>query len=40
MLRKIIDGTPTPTPELGDKLVNLMLAFVAGFIVAMLAYGG
>jgi hypothetical protein len=40
MLRKLIDNTPTPTPERGDKMVNLMLAFVAGFIVALLVYGG
>jgi hypothetical protein len=39
MLHKIIDAIPTPTPELGDKLVNLTLAFVAGFIFAMLAFG-
>jgi hypothetical protein len=31
---------PTPSPELGDKMVNLALAFIAGFIVAMLVYGG
>jgi hypothetical protein len=40
MLRKIIDGIPTPTPEQGDKMVNLALAFVTGFIVAMLVFGG
>jgi hypothetical protein len=39
MLRRLIDAIPTPTPELGDKMVNLMLAFVAGFITAVLAYG-
>ena len=39
-LVKIIDGIPTPTPEQGDRAVNLMLAFVAGFIVAMLVFGG
>ena len=39
MLRKLIDAIPTPTPEQGDYAVNLALAFVAGFIVAILAYG-
>ncbi len=39
MLRRIIDAIPTPTPEQGDYAVNLMLAFVAGFITAVLAYG-
>lgn len=39
-LENIIDAIPTPTPEQGDKLVNLMLAFVAGFIVALLVFGG
>ena len=39
MLRKLIDAIPTPTPEQGDYAVNLTLAFVAGFIVAILAYG-
>ena len=39
MLRKLIDAIPTPTPEQGDYAVNLTLAFVAGFIVAVLAYG-
>jgi hypothetical protein len=40
MLRRLIDSIPTPSPELGDKLVNLTLAFVAGFILAMLVYQG
>jgi hypothetical protein len=40
MKRNLIDMIPTPTPEQGDKMVNLMLAFVAGFIVALLVYGG
>ena len=40
MKRNIIDMIPTPSPELSDKLVNLTLAFVAGFIVAMLVFGG
>lgn len=40
MKKNIIDMIPTPSPELGDKLVNLTLAFVAGFIVAMLVFAG
>ena len=39
-LTRIIDAIPTPTPEQGDRAVNLTLAFVAGFILAMLVYGG
>jgi hypothetical protein len=39
-LVKIIDSIPTPTPEQGDGLVNLTLAFVAGFIFALLIFGG
>ena len=39
MLRRLIDAIPTPTPEQGDYAVNLTLAFVAGFILAILAYG-
>ncbi len=39
-LIRIIDAIPTPTPEQGDRAVNLTLAFVAGFILAMLVYGG
>jgi hypothetical protein len=39
-LIKLIDAIPTPTPEQGDRAVNLTLAFVAGFILAMLVYGG
>ncbi len=39
-LTKLIDAIPTPTPEQGDRAVNLTLAFVAGFILAMLVYGG
>lgn len=39
-LENIVDAIPTPSPETGDKMVNLMLAFVAGFIVALLIYGG
>jgi hypothetical protein len=37
---RLIDSIPTPSPETGDRMVNLTLAFVAGFIVAMLAFGG
>jgi hypothetical protein len=37
---RLLDAIPTPTPEQGDRAVNLTLAFVAGFIVAMLAFGG
>ena len=37
---RLIDAIPTPSPETGDKAVNLTLAFVAGFILAMLVYGG
>ena len=40
MLRKLIDSIPTPSPETGDKWVNLALAFTAGFIFAMLVFGG
>jgi hypothetical protein len=39
MIARLIDAIPTPSPELGDKLVNLTLAFTAGFILAMLAFG-
>jgi hypothetical protein len=39
-LENFIDAIPTPSPKTGDKMVNLMLAFVAGFIVALLIYGG
>ena len=39
MLRTLIDAIPTPSPETGDKMVNLTLAFAAGFILAMLAFG-
>jgi hypothetical protein len=38
-LRNIIDAIPTPTPEQGDCAVNLMLAFVSGFIFAILVFG-
>ena len=37
-LENIIDAIPTPTPESGDRAVNLMLAFAAGFIFAMLVF--
>jgi hypothetical protein len=39
-MKNLIDMIPTPTPEQGDKMVNLMLAFVAGFIFALLVFGG
>jgi len=38
MLRRLIDAIPTPTPEQGDRAINLTLAFAAGFIAAMLAF--
>jgi hypothetical protein len=38
-LVKIIDSIPIPTPEQGDNAVNLALAFVAGFIFAILVFG-
>jgi hypothetical protein len=40
MIRKLIDSIPSMDPEMGDRAVNLTLAFTAGFILAMLAYGG
>jgi hypothetical protein len=40
MLRKLIDSIPSIDPETGDRAVNLTLAFVAGFILAMLIYQG
>ena len=40
LLTRIIDVIPTPTPEQGDRAVNLTLAFIAGFILAMQVYGG
>jgi hypothetical protein len=40
MLRKLIDMIPTPSPDFGDALVNLALAFTAGFIIAMLIFVG
>ncbi len=39
MLKKLIDMIPVPSPEMGDALVNLALAFTAGFILAMLIFG-
>ena len=39
MLRTLIDAIPTPNPELGDRLLNLTLAFTAGFILSMLVFG-
>ena len=38
-MKNLIDMIPTPTPEQGDKMVNLALAFVAGFIFSILVYG-
>jgi hypothetical protein len=38
-LNRVIDAIPTPTPEQGDRAVNLTLVFVAGFIFAMLVFG-
>ena len=40
MLRRLIDSIPSIDPETGDRAVNLTLAFVAGFILAMLIYQG
>jgi hypothetical protein len=40
MIRKLIDSIPSIDPETGDRMVNLTLAFTAGFILAMLVYGG
>ena len=40
MLRKLIDWIPTPSPDFGDALVNLALAFTAGFLIAMLIFVG
>jgi hypothetical protein len=40
MLRKLIDWIPVPSPEFGDSLVNLALAFTAGFLIAMLVFVG
>ncbi len=38
-LTRVIDAIPTPTPEQGDRAVNLTLVFVAGFIFAILVFG-
>jgi hypothetical protein len=38
--QSLIDSIPSIDPETGDRAVNLTLAFTAGFILAMLAYGG
>jgi hypothetical protein len=38
-LNRVIDAIPTPTPEQGDRAVNLTLAFTAGFIFAILVFG-
>ena len=39
-LEIIIDAIPTPGPEFGDAMVNLALAFTAGFLIAMLVFAG
>jgi len=39
-LENLIDAIPTPSPEFGDTLVNLGLAFTAGFLIAMLVFAG
>lgn len=38
-LIKIVDSIPTPTPEQGNHALALTLAFVTGFIFAMLILG-
>ena len=38
MLKKLIDRIPTLDPEFGYNLINLALAFVAGFVIAMLIF--
>jgi len=40
MLKKLIDAIPVLSPEFGDNLVNLTLAFTAGFVIAMLVFAG
>ena len=39
-LENIINAIPTPSPDFGDALVNLALAFTAGFLIAMLVFAG
>jgi hypothetical protein len=39
-LENLIDAIPTPSPDFGDALVNLALAFTAGFLMAMLIFLG
>ena len=36
MIVRLIDANP----QLGDKIINFTLAFAAGFILAMLSFGG
>ena len=36
MIVRLIDANP----QWGDKILNLTLAFAAGFILAMLSFGG
>jgi hypothetical protein len=38
-LIRSINSIPTPTPEQGDRVVTLSLAFVAGFLFAIVVYG-
>jgi hypothetical protein len=38
-LEKAIDAIPTINPETGDRLVNLALAFIAGFVFALIIFG-
>jgi hypothetical protein len=38
-LEKAIDAIPTINPETGDRLVNLTLAFIAGFVFALIIFG-
>ena len=38
-LERAIDAIPTINPETGDRLVNLTLAFIAGFVFALIIFG-
>jgi hypothetical protein len=38
-LTKLLDAIPVPTPEFGDRMVNLALAFACGFIFCMIVNG-
>jgi len=35
-LEKVIDSIPNIDPETGDRLVTVTLAFIAGFIFALM----